>query len=144
MKLWRIANKAFNTLEGHGGLYVQGRWHSIGKPIVYCADHPALAALEVLVHRGMEPEDLPAYVLMEIEAPDSIVVEHSPIDPLNENICRRFGDQWLAEKRSSLCRVPSVLMPSAYNFLINPLHPDASQVKIIEEKRFIFDGRLIG
>jgi RES domain-containing protein len=39
-----------DALDGTGGLYTSGRWHSKGVPIVYTASSPALAALEVLVH----------------------------------------------------------------------------------------------
>ncbi len=39
-------------------------------PVVYCADHPATALLEILVH--VDAEDLPpAYQLLEIEVPDT-------------------------------------------------------------------------
>lgn len=142
MKLWRICNAAYNTLEGIGGLYVAGRWHSVGRPIVYTADHAALASLEVLVHMDMDIEDLPDYVLLEIEASDDISIITETIDPTNAVECRKFGDKWLAEKPSALLRVSSVIIPSAYNFLINPLHPDIEKIKIVKEEPFEFDNRL--
>jgi len=47
MELWRISNYA--DLSGAGGLQAAGRWHTRGKRIVYLADHPASALLEMLV-----------------------------------------------------------------------------------------------
>jgi RES domain-containing protein len=48
--LWRISNHT--ALEGTGGLLASGRWHSKGRPIIYCAPDPSTALLEVLVHTG--------------------------------------------------------------------------------------------
>jgi RES domain-containing protein len=48
MDLWRILNYA--DLSGLGGLRAAGRWHSQGRRIVYLADHPSSALLEMLVH----------------------------------------------------------------------------------------------
>ncbi|AVT78400.1 hypothetical protein RPPS3_43380 [Rhodopseudomonas palustris] len=56
MELWRISNYA--DLTGTGGLRASGRWHSRGRRIVYLADHPSSAVLEMLVH--MDREFLPA------------------------------------------------------------------------------------
>jgi RES domain-containing protein len=52
MELWRISNYA--DLSGAGGLRAAGRWHSQGKRIVYLADHPSSALLEMLVHLDRE------------------------------------------------------------------------------------------
>ena len=43
-----------------------------GVPVVYLADHPALAALEVRVHLDLPFELLPTdYVLMRVDVPDA-------------------------------------------------------------------------
>jgi RES domain-containing protein len=55
--LWRISNHAL--LAGDGGLRVSGRWHTRGKRVVYCAENPAAALLEILVHFEIEIGDLP-------------------------------------------------------------------------------------
>ena len=57
MRLWRISNHA--SLTGEGGLYASGRWHTRGQRVVYLADHPASALLEVMVHLEIDAEDLP-------------------------------------------------------------------------------------
>jgi RES domain-containing protein len=47
MLVWRVGNYA--TLDGVGGLFASGRWHSRGHPVVYCAENAAIALLETLV-----------------------------------------------------------------------------------------------
>jgi RES domain-containing protein len=39
-------------------------------------------------------------------------------------------------------RVPSVLVPHAWNMLLNPLHPEAGQARVLAIEPFGFDPRL--
>jgi hypothetical protein len=39
--------------------------------------------------------------------------------------------------------VPSAIIPTAANFLINPSHPDFGKVVIEQPERFAFDPRLL-
>jgi RES domain-containing protein len=142
MRLWRIANAQHASLDGKGGMYVSGRWHSQGRPIIYTAEHPALAALEVLVHMDMQLADLLDYVLLEIDAPDNIDVEELNCDPADTAKCREMGDNWLAGGSTALCRVPSIVVPKSSNVLINPSHVQAGTVKVVDQVPFEFDGRL--
>jgi len=72
MELWRISNYA--DLSGIGGLRAAGRWHSQGRRIIYLADHPSSALLEMLVH--MDRDLLPAtYQLLRVSVPDDIAIE---------------------------------------------------------------------
>jgi RES domain-containing protein len=144
--LWRISNH--EDLSGFGGLKVAGRWHSAGRPVVYLAEHPALALLETLVHLEIRTlEDLPDnYKLLRVEAPDGIAL--TPAQPSagwqsSPAITRRLGDDWLAARQTALLRVPSVLVPG-HNTLLNPLHPDAHQIAIAETLNWPFDARLAG
>ena len=72
MELWRISN--YVDLSGIGGLRAAGRWHSQGRRIVYLADHPSSALLEMLVHmdRDFIP---PTHQLLRVAVPDDIKVE---------------------------------------------------------------------
>jgi RES domain-containing protein len=53
-----------------------------------------------------------------------------------------FGDAWLRGKRTAVLQVPSVIVPESSNLLLNPAHPDAAGVLIIQRRRFAFDQRL--
>lgn len=139
MIVWRLCRRPHADLSGEGGRLFSGRWHGAGRPVVYTADSPALAILEVRVHLDLPYELIPEdYAIMEIDlgvsAPE--VLTGPPEHP------REFGNTWLAEKRSAVLRVPSVIAPRGHNFLINPLHPQAASVAICSIEDFRFDARL--
>ena len=146
MDVWRISN--YVDLSGTGGIRAAGRWHSRGKRIVYVADHPANALLEMLVH--LDRDIIPTtYRLLRVAIPETIAIEHIgdgmlPSDWRNHPaITRALGDVWLDKASSALLRVPSVIVPSAWNFLLNPAHPDAAKVAIKQVVEAPFDPRLV-
>src|ERR1700720_4883019 len=110
MELWRISNYA--GLSGIGGMRASGRWHSQGRRIVYLADHPSSALLEMLVHmdRDLIP---PTYQLLRIILPSAIAIEtvrldELPLDWRTEPMAsRELGDRWLDRATSALLQVPS-------------------------------------
>ena len=143
MLIWRISN--FADLSGEGGVLIEGRWHFRGTPIVYCTDHPSTALLEILVHatRYTVPD---YYQLLEIEVPDDIKA-FAPVVPKDwdrdVDQTRRVGAKFVADGISALMNVPSIIMPKARNFLLNPSHADAIRIRITETYRYPFDSRLI-
>ncbi|ABD86959.1 RES family NAD+ phosphorylase [Rhodopseudomonas palustris] len=146
MELWRISNYA--DLSGLGGLRASGRWHSRGKRIVYLADHPASALLEMLVH--MDRDLLPAsYRLLRVLTPERLAVDRIDAEALASDwqhrpaTTRDLGDQWLDRSSSALLQVPSVIVPQAWNVLLNPAHPDAGAITIAEIIEAPFDPRLL-
>lgn len=138
MILWRIAKAAYGDLSGEGARLHGGRWNSAGRAVVYLAEHPALALLEVLVHLDLTPELLPDdYVLMEVEAPDGAI----PAAPAHRPM-REAGDLWLQAAKAAFLRVPSALVPRSHNWLLNPAHEDAAHVRIKGTEPLAFDPRL--
>lgn len=109
---------------------------------MYTAEHPALSAMEVLVHMNMDMDDLPDYVLLEILIPDDLSMETFEVDPSDSQMCLEHGISWLSRGKNAVAKAPSVLMPKSYNYLINPQHEDASHIAIQSEQPFVFDGRL--
>lgn len=142
MRLWRVSE--FADMEGAGGLLYPARWHNVGRPIVYAAQSPAGALLEVIAHlnRRNLPESLQ---FLEIDIGDEATVEAiEPPRNWRDDIAgaRGLGDAWLSSGRSLVLRVPSVLAPRTWNFLLNPKHPDAAAMRIVSTTRFPFDARL--
>jgi RES domain-containing protein len=91
------------------------------------------------------------YQLLEIGAADTLRIENiapeqpdriSPAWRGDAKITRKFWASWFAENRTALVRVPSVILPNAWNVLLNPAHPDAAGVKIISVERVPYDPRL--
>ena len=126
-------------------MFGANRWNVKGVPMVYCADHPSTALLETIVH--MTDDLLPrSYQLLAIEAPDAIDIEKPslPADwETSERATRRIGTAFARENRAALMTIPSVIMPQARNYLLNPNHPDAKDIKIAETWRYPFDSRLL-
>ncbi|TCT11090.1 RES family NAD+ phosphorylase [Paralcaligenes ureilyticus] len=136
MILWRVS--AFADLSGLGGLLASGRWHRSGRPIVYLAETPSGAMLEVLVHLEIDPEDIPDNLrLLRVDIPDHASVQTLDALPAgweeNAHGTRDMGDSWLRKSNTLLLRVPSAIMPHTHNVLLNPAHPQASLVKVTVE-----------
>ena len=55
---------------------------------------------------------------------------------------RDLGSRWVAESRSVVLRVPSIVVNGEFNYLLNPRHPDFARLKIGEPLPFSFDPRL--
>jgi RES domain-containing protein len=51
---------------------------------------------------------------------------------------------WFNERRTALLRVPSAIVPAAFNYLLNPMHPDAARVSVVAQQTAEFDARLFG
>ncbi len=146
MILWRISNH--ESLDGAGGLYAAGRWHTKGHPVLYCALNPATALLETLVHMEIDAEDLPGcFRVLKIEGPDSLTAETADSLPEDWAVAmaatQAVGDRWLEEKRSLLLRVPSVLVPETWNVLVNPRHNEMGLLRVTRTYNHPFDARLL-
>lgn len=148
MILWRISNHL--SLAGDGALRASGRWHTRGRRVVYCAQTPAAALLEILVHFEIDVRDLPVrYKLLKLEAPDDVEVEQVSRDQLptdwieNTDVTRATGDAWLAKSRSLLLLVPSAVVPETFNILLNPAHSNADRIAIAQVSDHAIDPRLL-
>jgi RES domain-containing protein len=152
MRLWRVSDHA--DLSGEGGRRVEGRWHERGRAVVYLAEHAALALLERLVHLEVDPEDLPShYQLLTVDVPRDVAVEDLGEADLATRIpdwrhapekTRTLTRTWLSERRTALLRVPSVIVPEASNYLLNPLHSESGRIAIVGRQAAAFDVRLFG
>ena len=124
---------------GNGAAAVGGRWNSVGRPVIYLADSLALAQLEKRVHTPMRPpRDLAA---VEAIVPAAAVASAEgvvlPDDWDADNVdwsvgsaaSQCIGDDWLARGTSLLLRVPSVVVPVGWNYVLNPAHPDARRLR---------------
>ena len=140
MRVYRLCRRPYADLSGEGGRLVSGRWHTAGRPVTYTAYEPALAVLEVRVHLDLPFELLPDdYVLMEIDA----AVPFVSVDAIEGGADpRAMGDAWLTSQSSPMLKVPSVLAPHGWNYLLNPWHSDAKKVSVVSVTAFKFDPRL--
>jgi RES domain-containing protein len=142
----RYADTAF---DGEGARLNGGRWNPVGVPVVYLAESLPLAALETLVHLE-RPRVLSAYVYFEVAFVAELVlaVAEDDLPPdwqANPEPASTvaIGEAWLRSQASLLLRVPSVVVPKSYNYLLNPVHPDREKVLIKGPYPFTFDSRLV-
>jgi RES domain-containing protein len=148
MILYRITTKNFaNDLSGMGAMMYGGRWNQIGVPMVYTSANLSLATLEIIVNLSSIQINKGMYCC-EIDFPD-----HLPITPL-ENLpehWNRFphitettviGSNFF--KNEGLClKVPSAVITSEYNYLLNPNHPNFNEIRVVDTRPMLFDSRLI-
>ena len=152
MRVWRIARKKYQALDGEGARLNGGRWTSEGRAAVYASETLALAALEYLVHVDplLAPSDL---VAIEIELPgEGILGVRVEPGQFPDAGWQRYpapeweaevGDLWLAEGEFLWLAVPSAIVPQEHNILINPLHPRMRDVRVVSVRTFRFDTRLL-
>lgn len=143
MRFWRISNYA--DLSGTGARKFAGRWNSGGLPMVYLADHPSTALLETIVH--FDRDALPqTYQLLAVDAGETMPFETAalPDNWIEEPAqTQKIGQDFLKRQDHALLRVPSVIMPQAFNYLFNPAHPDAAKFSIARVWRYPFDSRML-
>lgn len=113
--------------------------------MVYLADHPSTSLLEILVH--IDASDAPtSYQLLAVDAPDKVGIGATtlPADwEKDQGITQKIGTKFLEKCTHAVLRVPSVVMPQASNYLLNPAHPDAAAFRITQTWRYPFDSRLL-
>jgi RES domain-containing protein len=149
--VFRLCRRPFarNPIDGRGGLLAAGRWHSPRRLVCYASESLALASLEVLVHCDLDlvPRDL---VAVEIHVPESIRVDELDVCKL-PRAWRRYpapaalqqlGNAWLDGAAACVLRLPSAVVPSESNFIINPAHPDARKLRVVQKAPFRLDARL--
>jgi RES domain-containing protein len=150
MLVYRLCKQRYSAgvLSGAGGLQADGRWHTLGKPIVYCATSESLAVLELRVHVGnWLPRD--AFAMHEIEiANKNVTALKTPLLPDGWNAVphtqasQQLGDAWLTKNQALALRVPSIHSSTEFNVLINPMHPKHKEVKVKRMWQYRFDARM--
>jgi len=153
LNIWRVEKEIFgpSARTGEGARIVGGRWNSPGLPAISCAESLALAVLEILVHAATVEERADPRVWFKISLPEadcpSLALKRLPknwSDPLIHRETVSMGDDWLRAKKSVALRVPSALVPGAWNIILNPQHPEFRKlVQWAAAKPLQIDARLI-
>ena len=93
------------------------------------------------------PDDLR---LLTIQIPEGIKIETVDTKKLPKNwrtlpapaALQALGTAWLKSTRTVALSVPSAIIESERNLLLNPRHPDIKRLKVVEDLPFSFDPRL--
>jgi len=147
--IYRICRAEFAAdLKASG---IAGRWNQDGQWVLYASATRALAALEQLANRSGLMMSA-SYRVLVIDVPDgstslrSVMPEMLPLDwrrLSGYGRLQEMGAGWYRKSESLLLRVPSVLIPQEFNYLIHTQHPDfSSRVRLVGVEDFDWDKRL--
>lgn len=152
MLVYRIVRDKYSyDLSGEGAKLYGGRWNPLSTPVLYTAESKSLGVLELLVH--LSNHKIPTtFKIVHINIPfDTLseipIVAELPIDWRKipgPNELQRIGKKQLIDNNKLAIRVPSIILPSEYNVVLNPKHIKFAKVKIVEIEDFKLDKRLKG
>jgi RES domain-containing protein len=147
IKAYRIVKRKFVRIafSGEGARLYGGRWNSPGVRVVYTSGSISLALHEWRVHLTQWPT--PPVSIIEIEFSASLIRAPARL-PVNwsRTPCPKstsvFGDNWVRSARSAVMKLPSVIVPEEFNYLLNPAHPDFHKIRIGKARLLQVDDRL--
>ncbi|HXG70185.1 MAG TPA: RES domain-containing protein [Gemmatimonadaceae bacterium] len=149
MRLWRLAAASHAALDGEGTRRYGSRWTPHGYAVVYASATLSLAALECLVHADPDLQP-PSLVAISIDVPSGVVIKaidraDLPPDwrdyPAPASLAA-LGARWLESSASAVLSVPSVLIPTERNYLLDPSHAQFRRCSAGSPEPFLFDRRL--
>jgi RES domain-containing protein len=148
---WRLdkVKHVKDAFTGEGARRVSGRWHHEGIPVVYISESLALSVLEKFIHLGSDASHI-KFAYFKIEITNSIPVEKLKASDLPDDwtaeppqdSTKDIGSNWAKEAGTAVLRVPSVLVPRSWNYLLNPAHNDFKKIRISDPMPFVFDSRM--
>ena len=136
------------SLTGEGAKLHGGRWNKIGSPCIYTSESKALSVLEYAAN--VKLEELPSDLSITIyELPDKSwkTIEKGKLPKNWQTIpspeeTKIFGSNLLADKTILAIKIPSIIISSEFNFILNPLADQFQTIKIIDVHSFGFDKRI--
>lgn len=155
MRVWRIYDHGasyallpnFDPLDGQGAALYPGRWNTVGIKMVYTSGSPELAMLEILTK--LNPSAFGVRMAVEVDVPsDALVQDAAPVMLGHllrgeDNDTQAYGSSWSARRQTLVLKVPSATLPISSNYLINPLHPQAKQLRVVRQVEVTMDPRLV-
>lgn len=149
MQVYRIASRKYAyDLSGLGAALNGGRWNRKGTPVLYSGESREIALLETVVHTP--PLLVPELDLLVLDIPGDSISEFNVADlPPNwmeypaPAILAEMGEDWVQAGKTIALKVPSCILDTAHNYLLNPRHPEYHRVQLVEHAPFRLDKRLL-
>lgn len=148
MVVYRITGKKYaGDLSGTGSAIYGGRWNRKGTAVIYTGESKEIALLELIVHTP--PMIVPDLDIVTLEIPDDsiteIKIEDLPgnwMDYPAPSILAQIGEDWVKKGETIALKVPSCIIHTASNYILNCRHKDFNSVKVTGHGNFHFDARL--
>jgi RES domain-containing protein len=138
MRVWRICKRQHVAFNGEGAWLAGGHWNNPAVPVIYTSASLSLAALELLLHLGQW--DIPGdMVAVAADIPDSVAMMKFVNENVPERHWRRYppleslGDpvrRWVEKQDTAVLHVPSAIIPTERNYLLNPAHPEFRKIQV--------------
>ena len=148
--VYRITRAEYiHDLSGYGAKKYGGRWNRPGVAVLYTSQARSLAMLELIVHFTAKKAFRSLYSFACLSIEESLVshilddISSLDIYRTNNEDLWNITDKYFNEKNALCLKVPSVLVPNEYNFLINPIHPGFSSISLTGVEDAIFDRRFL-
>ena len=147
MLAYRITLKQYSKILFAPG--ISGRWNGSGRKIIYCAESIPLAFLENMVRRqGVGFND--NFKTMILEIPDNFKVQEILPKDLpsgwrrftDYSKCQPIGNKWYDEGLALVLKVPSAVLPEAFNYVVNATHAGFKNIKLLQVTDLIPDERI--
>ena len=128
-----------------------GRWNYDGEFVLYAGSNRSLCSLENMVHKMGQGVLGTKFTMMVLELPDDLpITTLSPADLPEDwklsssySITQPIGSRWYEAGETLLLKVPSAVVPTEYNVVLNARHPDFSKVTIKAREAFVYDFRFV-
>jgi len=150
VELFRITHKKYaDSLTASG---TANRWNREEEFVIYAGSSCSLCTLELIVHKARVSNRNDYKVLVISVADADHLVRQIKIDTLPTHWrqlkaysqLQKLGSTWYRNMESLLLKVPSVVIPREYNYVINTKHPDfPKHVKLVRSEAYFWDERLV-
>ncbi|HXC76236.1 MAG TPA: RES domain-containing protein [Candidatus Acidoferrum sp.] len=149
MRLWRVVPTGHQAFDGEGTRRFGSRWVPKGLPAIHTSSTLSLAALELFVHT--DPDLVPAALLaISADIPDDLMVHELALPDLPRTwreipgpaALQELGRSWIVEGQAAMLSVPSVVVPTERNYVINPAHAGFKRIQVGAADDFSFDPRM--
>lgn len=143
MNIYRLHRRQRAAADYAGTLVIAQLWNPAGIGMLYCASSVSLAVLEILVHtdKATIPDDY-VWSRASVDSFQSLNVNTEYIHDVSYT--RNVGMRWARAGLEPGVMVPSVVVPSEMNILLNPLHDYYSDIFWQDPVSFAFDPRFFG
>ncbi len=149
MEVYRIVFEKFADKLFAPGF--SGRWNLDGEFVIYAASSRSLTSMENMVHKMGQGILGTRFTVMVLHIPDKIHIKTITTAelPTNWKLASSYADTqplgsaWYRSNETLLLKVPSAVVPTEYNYVINARHPDFSQVQIKTREPFAYDYRFV-